>query len=132
MLTRAESPLPDALEEVVYRVIGCALSVHKEIGPGYVEPVYHKAMVVELAHQGLAVQTEHRVEIKYRGQVVHVHRIDLLVEGQVIVELKAVARLEPVHQSQVVSYLAATGLRVGLLINFNTPVLKGSIRRIVR
>jgi GxxExxY protein len=115
----------------VYKTIGCALEVHKCLGAGYLESIYHKALLIELRHQQLKYKSEHAVIIKYRDELVHSHRIDLIVEDRVIVEVKAVDRLDRIHQCQVVSYLKATHLQVGLLINFNTDWLKGSIRRIV-
>jgi GxxExxY protein len=131
MLTRAISPLPADVEECVHRTIGCALEVHRQIGAGYLETIYHKALRIELERQGLKYQSERPVVVSYRGTALHTHRIDLVVENRVIVEVKAVQRFERVHQSQLLSYLKATRLRVGLLINFNTDWLKGNIRRIV-
>ena len=131
MLTRVESTLPRETEEIMYRVIGCGLTLHSALGPGYVEPVYHRGLKLELRAQGLQFETEYPVNISYRGEVLYRHRVDLLVERQLVVEVKAVARLEPIHQSQVVSYLRATGLRAGLLINFNTVALRAGIRRVV-
>ena len=131
MLTRVASSLTPEVEEIVHRTIGCALEVHKSLGAGYLESIYHKALRVELKHQGLSYQTERLVTIAYRGQMLHGHRIDLIVENHVVVEVKAVERLERVDKHQVVSYLRATKLRVGLLINFNTDWLRGGIRRIV-
>ncbi len=131
MLTHAISPLPDAVEDVIHRVIDCGLSVHTALGAGYVEPVYHKAMKIELRHQGLSYETEHVVQIRYRDEIIHGHRVDLVVENVVVVELKAIERLEAIHRAQLVSYLRAMRLRAGLLINFNTDHLKGSIRRVV-
>ena len=131
MLTRVASPLTPEVEGIVHRTIGCALEVHKELGAGFLENVYHKALRVELEHGRLKYESERVVPVVYRGKLLHGHRIDLIVEKCVVVEVKAVERLERVHTHQVVSYLKATHLRVGLLINFNTDWLKGSIRRIV-
>ena len=131
MLTHAISPLPDAVEEVIHKVIGCAPSVHTALGAGYVEPVYHKAMKIELRHQDLRYETEHVVQIRYRDEVIHGHRVDLVVENVVVVELKAVERLDLIHRAQLVSYLRAMRLNAGFLINFHTDHLKGSIRRVV-
>ena len=131
MIHRAVSPLSDQIEDLLHRIIGCALEVHTRLGGGYLEAVYHKAMCMELRHQGLAFATEHCVEIEYRGELIHAQRIDLVVENQVILELKSVDRLHPVHQGQLVSYLRALKLRAGFLINFNTDHLRGSIRRVV-
>jgi GxxExxY protein len=131
MLTRVPSALPPHTEDLIYRVIGCALAVHKALGAGYLEAAYHKAMRIELRHQALQFKTEHPVDICYRNEIVLGHRVDLIVENQVIVELKAVAKLNPIHTSQLVSYLHATKLQAGLLINFNTDWLRGSIKRVV-
>jgi GxxExxY protein len=131
MLSRVTSRLPADVDALVYRIIGCGLEVHNALGPGFVESVYHRAMKIESRHQGLEFKTEHLVNVSCRGEVLMGHRVDLLVEDQVIVELKAVARLEPIHTSQVVSYLRATGLRAGLLMNFNSQWLRGSIKRVV-
>ena len=131
MLTRARSSLPLDTEELMERTIGCALDVHTALGPGFLETVYHRAMRIELRHQGIAFKTEHLVNVSYRGEVLVAHRLDLLVEDRLIVELKAVSKLEPIHTSQVTSYLRAAGVRAGLLINFNSSWLKGSIKRVV-
>ena len=131
MLTYAVSPLPTEMEDLVHRIIGCALTVHSTLGAGFVESVYQKAMCIELRHQGLAFSTQHTVQIHYRGEIIHGHRVDLLVEGLVVVELKAVERLDYVHRAQVISYLKALNLHIGLLMNFNTDHLRGSIKRVI-
>jgi GxxExxY protein len=131
MLTRVVSPLPPEIESLVHRIIGCALTVHTSLGAGYVEPIYRKAMCIELRHQGLAFSTEHTVQIQYRGEIIHGHRIDLLVERLVVVELKAVERLDHIHRAQVISYLRALNLHIGLLMNFNSDHLRGNIKRVV-
>jgi GxxExxY protein len=131
MLNRVASPLASEVERIVHRTIGCALDVHRSLGPGFLESIYHKALRVELDHQRLKYENERLVPIAHRGTFLQSHRIDLIVEDCLIVEVKAVERLERVHTSQVVSYLRATNLRVGLLVNFNADWLKGSLRRIV-
>lgn len=131
MLIRVASVLPPEVDDLVHKTIGCALEVHRTLGAGYLESIYHKAMRIELQHQRLKHESERSVTVYYRGQALHNQRIDLIVEKQVVVEIKSVERLEQVHKSQVVSYLRATNLRVGLLINFNTDWLKSSIRRVV-
>ena len=131
MLSRTTSNLPPDVDSLVYRIIGCALEVHTALGAGFVEAVYHRAMRIELRHQGIEFKTEHLVNVCYRGEVLLGHRLDLVVEDRVVVELKAVAKLEPIHTSQLVSYLRATGLRAGLLINFNSQWLRGSLKRVV-
>jgi GxxExxY protein len=131
MLTRVPSNLPETTEHIVERIIGCALEVHRELGPGYLEKLYHTAMRIELGLQGLQYRAELPLGISYKGHALHGQRIDLIVESLVVVEVKAVARLEPIHESQVVSYLRSTNARVGLLINFNTRLLRGGLKRVV-
>jgi GxxExxY protein len=130
MLRRNASAVAPEIEDIVHRTIGCALTVHKELGAGFLESIYHKALRLELQHQQ---QYEHErvVQVVYRSKVLHGHRIDLIVERCVVVEVKAVERLDRVHVSQVLSYLKATNLRIGLLINFKTDWLKGGIRRVI-
>jgi GxxExxY protein len=132
MLTRVESKLSPETEDVIHRVIGCAIEVPRHLGPGYLEKIYQKAACVELATQGIRLVQERSVEIIYKGQSLHSHHLDLIVEDCLVVELKAVSRFEPIHESQVVSYLRATNLNAGLLINFNSVRLKEGIKRIVR
>lgn len=113
-------------------VIGAAIAIHKELGPGLLESVYHECMVIELERQGLPFQTELEVPIEYRGKRLRgVHRLDLLVAGKVVVELKAVETLAAVHKAQLITYLRLTRTRVGLLINFNSAMLRDGIQRIV-
>ena len=131
MLTRTRPVLDPETENLVARIIGCALHVHRSLGPGYLEAVYHDAMAVELKVCDLPFQRELFIPIRYREQVLRGHKLDLVVAGKVVVELKAVERLQPIHASQVVAYLRASGLRVGLLMNFNTPILKSALKRIV-
>lgn len=100
------------------RILGCAIEVHRALGPGFLEQVYQKAFILELTANGLECGTEVQVPIHHRGVVIGRHELDLLVEGHVIIELKSVKRLEPVHFAQVRSYLAATSLKIGLLFNF--------------
>lgn len=119
------------IEALAYRIIGCAIEVHREIGPGYLESVYENALAVELTQQRIAYERQVAVDIEYQGVNVGQGRIDLLVCGCVIIELKAIDQFAPIHQAQVISYLKATGLQLGLLINFNTEVLKDGVRRII-
>jgi GxxExxY protein len=105
-------------ENLTGRIIGCIFEVHRELGPGFLEGVYKRALAVELAHQSLPSVREHEVRVHYRSEVVGIHRIDILVGESVIVEAKAVDHIVNEHYDQVRSYLKATGLRVGLLVNF--------------
>ncbi|MEM1097998.1 MAG: GxxExxY protein [Planctomycetota bacterium] len=121
------------LDDLAHRVIGAAIAVHRELGPGYLEAVYEEALAIELRHEGIAFERQKPIPLVYRGQTLaKSHRLDLLIENKLIVELKACERFEPIHQATVLSYLKATGLELGLLINFQVPVLKDGLKRIIR
>ena len=124
-------PVADETDQLVRRIIGCALAVHRTLGPGFLESIYRKALCLELQAQDVAFESEKPLVVIYRGQAIPGQRLDLLVGGKVIVEVKAVAALEPVHLAQVLSYLKTTKLRVGLLINFREVLLRNGIRRVV-
>jgi len=128
---RLPSPLPEETERVMTRIIDCAMEVHKRLGPGFLESIYEKAMCIALAKAGLAFECEKPIEVLYDGVALKGQRVDLVVSRLVIVELKAVARLEPVHERQVVSYLRTLGLRAGLLMNFQVTLLHRGLKRIV-
>ena len=124
-------PIPEETEEVGRRIIGCAITVHRILGPGFKEPIYERAFCLELDSVGLAYECEKRVNVRYKHWEIPGHRIDLLVGGCVIVELKVAWRLKDIHKRQVVSYLRATNLRLGFVINFNVEILKdGGIKRV--
>ena len=116
---------------VIGEIIAAALTLHRALGPGYLESIYRRGMLVELRRRRLEIETEKCVEVRYQGELLGTHRVDLIVQGLVVVELKAVERLDPVHRNQVVAYLKSTKLRAGLLINFNTALLKQGLRRAV-
>lgn len=105
-------------------VIGCAMEVHRELGPGYLEKVYENALAIAISDAGLNVAQQVAIPAKYHGRVVGDFVADLLVEGRLIVELKAVSNLLPVHETQLVSYLKSTGMDVGLLLNFGAGSLQ--------
>ena len=125
------TPLSPEAEEAMTETIGSAIAVHRVLGPGYFESIYKKAMHIELAARGAAFEAEKAVTVTYRDVEITGLRIDLIVRGLIVVELKAVKRFDDVHRSQVISYLKTTGLKGGLLINFNVPVLKAGLQRIV-
>jgi GxxExxY protein len=131
VLDRVPSTLPAEIEDVMTKVIGVCIEVHRHLGPGFLESTYHRAVCIELNERGIGYEKGKRVTISYKGHTLSDQFIDLVVEACVIVEIKAVSQLEEIHGSQVVSYLRATGLRAGLLVNFNRPVLKAGLRRIV-
>ncbi len=124
--------LPSAQEQLVSACIGAAISVHRELGPGFREKIYQRAYRLELESRGLKYEAEKSIEVRYRDWLIPGQRIDLLVAEVVLVEIKAVPQLRPLHEWQVLSYLKTTGLRVGLLMNFNTRLLKHGLKRIVR
>jgi len=118
----------DALTE---KVIGCAIEVHRTLGPGLLESVYRECLIIELRAAGLHVESERRMAIDYKGhRVAEALRIDLLVDGRLVLELKAVERLHPVHQAQTITYLKLLDLPAGLLLNFNAVTLKAGLRRV--
>jgi len=111
-------------EEITKTVIGCAFEVINELGAGFLESVYEKALLVALRQRGLSVIAQHPIKVIFRGQSVGDFYADILVEDKVIVELKAVKAVTPEHQAQIINYLNATGIEVGLLINFGNPRLE--------
>jgi GxxExxY protein len=110
--------------EVIHRVIQAAVKVHEVLGPGFVESIYARALVTELKADGIAVQREKLIKVRYGEQVVGKHLLDLVVDEMVIVELKANRGLAPLHQAQLRSYLQAAQYRVGLLLNFGRMKLE--------
>ena len=104
------------------RIIGCAYRVHNELGPGFLEKVYENALKIELEEEALAVEQQHPIPVRYRERIVGDFYADLIVEGHVIIELKAIQNLAKEHEIQLVNYLAATGTDDGLLINFGASV----------
>lgn len=130
-LTRAQSTLPADLEKLAEATIGICLTVHRELGAGMSESVYARACRLELEASELPYEAEKPVPIRYRGRLITTQRIDLVVDRRLIVELKSVDRIHPVHLAQAVSYLRATNLRIALVVNFNVAVLKQGIRRVV-
>lgn len=113
------------------RVLGCALKVHRALGPGLLEGAYEACLAYELARSGVAARRQVVMPVRYEDMEVELgYRLDLLVEDCVVVEVKAVERLADVHRAQVISYLRLGGYRLGYLLNFNVPVLKNGIVRI--
>ena len=125
------APIPQAVEDIGYRVIGCGITVHRILGPGFKEIIYKRAFCLELAEQGLRYECEKKILVPYKQWKLAGHTIDLIVEGAVILELKSVPRLAEIHRRQVLSYLKATGLRLGYAMNFNSEVLKHGTKRVV-
>jgi len=117
------------LEELTGRIINSAIAVHKELGPGFLESIYQVALPIKLRQDGMKVETQKETKIYYQGKEIGTHRLDLIVENQVIIELKTVNEFNDAHTAQLISYLRATGLKVGLLLNFAKPKLE--IKRVI-
>jgi GxxExxY protein len=118
-------------KELSYAIVGAAIEVHRHIGPGQLESTYERALAKELGYRGIAYRTQVPLTTRFKGDAVGEFYADLIVDDKVIVELKSVVAVHHVHKLQVLSYLRASGLRLGLLINFNSPVLWRAIDRIV-
>jgi GxxExxY protein len=117
---------------ITEQIIGAAIRVHRALGPGLLESAYEACLSQELAERKLRVERQKALPLRYKGVTIDCgYRIDLLVEREVIVELKAVSRIEPIHEAQLLSYLKLSGCRVGLLINFNVKQLTRGLRRFV-
>ena len=119
------------LNELVTRVIGAAIEVHRVLGPGYMESVYEEALAVEMRAAGIAFERQKPVSVSYKGHEVGQGRLDFSVAAKLVLELKAVDKLGPIHRAQMISYLKATGCRLGLVINFNDKTLRDGIMRVV-
>lgn len=107
------------LDDLIYRVIGCMIEVHKQLGQGFLENVCHRAVEIELAYEGISFESEKELALTYKGKNIGIHRLDLVIEDELIVELKTVEELHKRHYAQVRSYLKALDKPVGLLVNFS-------------
>ncbi|MBL9151141.1 MAG: GxxExxY protein [Verrucomicrobiales bacterium] len=120
-------------QELTQKVIGCAIEVHRELGPGLLESAYQQCLAYELSRKGLAFEMEKSQPVFYKGVRIDCDfRLDLVVENTVLLELKSVAALDPIHDAQIITYLKLSNLPVGLLMNFNVEVFKNGIKRFVR
>ena len=124
------TPSPE-VDQLTEKIIGCAIEVHRMLGPGLLESVYRECLIIELTQQGLRVDTELSLRLDYKGQRIGGGlRLDLLVNACVVVELKAVECLHPIHAAQVITYLKLSGYPAGLLMNFNSMTLKAGLKRL--
>ena len=122
----------ERLNGITEKIIGAAIQVHRALGPGLLESAYEACLAYELGKQGMRVEKQKPLPVVYEGVKLECgYRIDLVVEGAVIVEIKSVDGLAPIHEAQVITYLKLSGCKVGLLMNFNVPVLKDGIRRFI-
>lgn len=118
-------------DPLTYQIIGAGIEVHKVLGPGLLERVYEDAICIELAERKLQYERQKLINLQYKGHIIGDLVADLIIEERVIVELKAVERLLPVHTAQLMTYLKLTNLNLGLLMNFNIPVLTDGVKRII-
>lgn len=119
------------VDDLANAVIGAAIEVHRVLGPGYLESVYEGALAIELALRGMPFERQKPINVEYKGHTVGEGRLDLLVGGKLIVELKAIDAFAPVHTAQIFSYLKTMNLSLGLLINFNVALLRHGLKRVV-
>jgi len=118
--------------EITGIIVSAAIEVHRLIGPGLLESVYHSCMKKELINRGLSFESEVPLSVKYKGEIFQdVYRLDLLVESKVVIELKAIERLADMHRAQLLTYLRLSNKKLGLLINFNESTLKAGLKRVV-
>lgn len=111
-------------EELTYKIIGCAMEVHKHLGNGFQELVYQRALAIEMKMQGISFSREHEMKLEYKGHNIGTRRVDFFVEEKIMVEIKALINLEDVHLAQAMNYVEAYGLEIGLLINFGSKSLQ--------
>lgn len=124
--------MEDRVNLITETIIGAAIAVHQQLGPGLLESAYEACLAFELADRGLRYERQKELPVVYRGVRVDCgFRIDLLIEGMVVVELKAIDELQPIHEAQLLTYLRLSGCKVGLLMNFNVRYLKNGLRRLV-
>jgi len=117
------------INDITYAINGAVFEVNRVLGPGFLEKVYENALLIELRSKGLQAQSQAPIEVSYKAHIVGEYIADILVEEKVIVEIKAVEKLEKIHEAQLLNYLRATGVRVGLLVNFRHP--KAEVKRLV-
>lgn len=131
-MLRVHSPLTEREEGVYSQTMDCAFAVHRELGPGFKERIYEEAFCLELNSRGIGFEREKRIDVRYKTWTIPGQRIDLVVEGLVLVEIKAVSKLIRIYERQVRSYLKTMGLHAGMLVNFNVLMLKNGMRRILQ
>lgn len=128
-MLRVPTPLPDDLEALVHDTIGCCIAVHRALGPGLLEMIYSRAITVELTTAGVAFEREKAYPVMYRGELLCEQHLDFVVGGAIVLEIKSVEHLVPVHDAQLLNYMRVAHLRVGLLMNFNVLVLRDGLKR---
>lgn len=130
-MIRVPSRLDEETEKYVFETMACGFAVHKAIGPGYAEQLYKNAFCIELLERKIPFECEKPFVVRYHDKPIGTHRMDLIVRGRVLVELKAVKRLKRAHEAQVLAYLKVSRLPIALLMNFGGATLKEGLQRIV-
>jgi GxxExxY protein len=130
-MLRVPTKLSDDLEDLVHRTIGCCIDVHRALGPGLLESIYSRAVCIELTRSGIAYEREKVIPVTYRDELLCSQRLDIVVANQIVLEIKSVERLHPVHRAQALTYLRVSRLPIALLMNFNVAVLPEGLKRIV-
>ncbi|MDQ3339724.1 MAG: GxxExxY protein [Myxococcota bacterium] len=128
---RRREVLRDEINQLTFAIIGAAIEVHRTLGPGYLEKIYDEALAIELRLRGHTVDRQQRIPIEYKGVLLAEHVLDMVVDGEIVLEIKAVEDIHRVHCAQLHSYLTAGAFELGLLINFNVPVLKDGVKRVI-
>ena len=128
-MLRVQTPLPEDLEQVVHDTIGCCITVHRELGPGLLEHVYERAISMELTAARIPFECEATIPIMYRGQFLCEQRLDFVVAARLVLEIKSVEHLVPLHHAQILNDMRVGRFPVWLLINFNVPILQDGIKR---
>lgn len=124
------SDIPEVTDLLSRKVVDCIFQVHKNLGAGYLEKIYEDCLCIELAEKGIAFQRQFPMNVVYKRKIVATDfRLDLVIENQIVVELKAVEKMNPVYDAQIYSYLKMSGLPLGFLVNFNVPLIKDGIKR---
>ena len=132
LMTTAFAPIPAAHEAIVKDCIGAAIRVHRELGPGFREVIYKRALYLELDSRGFTFECEKKILVRYRDWLIPGQTVDLIVADTVLIEIKSLPRVRPRHRKQVLSYLRSTDVRIALLMNFNAPMLKAGLERFVK
>ena len=125
------SPVPEAAEKACKECVDAAIHIHKALGPGFKEVIYARAFCLELDARGMTFESEKKILVRYKTWEIPGQKVDLLVAGVLLVEIKSVPKIRRIHHSQVISYLKTLDLRLGLILNFNTRYMKDGIKRIV-
>ena len=128
-MLKIPSPLSDDVEQLMHDTIGCCIAVHRELGPGLLERIYSRAVGLELAAAGISFEREKGYQVRYREELLCEQRVDFVVGDQIVLEIKSIDQLAPVHHKQILTYMRVASLRAGLLMNFNVAVLPDGMSR---